>query len=66
MLVAEHLVKHYGKTVALNDVSFTIQGKSVTVPLNKWSGYLVGLRYALMVMATLIAFRMLSGVILRD
>jgi ABC-2 type transport system ATP-binding protein len=25
MLVAENLVKHYGKTVALNDVSFTIQ-----------------------------------------
>lgn len=25
MLVAENLVKHYGKTVALNDVSFTIE-----------------------------------------
>jgi ABC-2 type transport system ATP-binding protein len=25
MLVAEHLVKHYGRTVALNDVSFTIE-----------------------------------------
>jgi len=51
---------------AFKDVSFSVQGHSVTVPLNEWSSYLVGLRYALMVVAMLVSFRMLSGVILRD
>lgn len=55
-----------GAGQAFSDVSFSIQGKTIVVPLNKWSGYLVGLRYALMVAAMLISFRMLSGVILRD
>jgi hypothetical protein len=55
-----------GGGAAFKDVSFTVQGKTFAVPLNKWSSYLVGLRYALMVVAMLVSFRMLSGVILRD
>lgn len=51
---------------AFKDVSFTVQGKTFAVPLNKWTGYLVGLRYALMVVAMLVSFRMLSGAILKD
>lgn len=55
-----------GAGSAFKDVAFTVQGKSFAVPLSKWTGYLVGLRYALMVVAMLVSFRMLSGVILRD
>lgn len=51
---------------AFRDVSFTVQGRTFTLPLERWTGYLVGLRYALMVVAMLVSFRMLSGVILRD
>jgi hypothetical protein len=36
------------------------------VPLSKATGFLVGLRYALMVAALLVSFRILSGAILRD
>lgn len=55
-----------GGGAAFNDVTFSIHGKSITVPLAKATGYLVGLRYALMIVALLVSFRMLSGVILRD
>jgi len=50
----------------LKDATFSIQGKSITIPFSKASEYLLALRYALMVVASLISFRMLSGVILRD
>jgi hypothetical protein len=50
----------------LKDTTFTVQGKSITIPFSKASEYLLALRYALMVVASLISFRMLSGVILRD
>jgi hypothetical protein len=49
-----------------DDVSFTVQGKSITVPLNKWSSYLLAFRYVMMVIASLVSFRMLSGAVLRD
>lgn len=55
-----------GGGAAFNDVTVSVQGKSITVPLSKATGYLVGLRYALMIVALLVSFRMLSGVILRD
>lgn len=55
-----------GAGSAFRDVSFTVQGRTFAIPLEKWTGYLVGLRYALMVVAMLVSFRMLSGVILRD
>lgn len=51
---------------AFDDVTFSIMGKSITIPFEKWSGYLVGLRYALMVAASLVSFRILSGAILRE
>lgn len=49
-----------------DDVSFSLMGHSIVVPLAKWSGYLIGLRYALMVMASMVSFRILSGTILRS
>lgn len=55
-----------GAGSAFNDVTFTVQGHSITVPLSKATGFLVGLRYALMVAALLVSFRILSGAILRD
>lgn len=49
-----------------DDVSFTVFGHSIILPFAKWSGYLIALRYALMVAASLISFRILSGSILRE
>lgn len=51
---------------AFDDVSFSFMGHVIVIPFAKWTGYLVGLRYALMVMASLVSFRILSGSILRD
>lgn len=48
------------------DVSFSLQGQSFVLPFAKWTGYLVALRYALMVVASLVSFRILSGAILRE
>lgn len=53
-----------GSGKAFDDVTFEVQGHSVTVPLEKWSGYLVGLRYALMVAALLVSMRILSGAVM--
>lgn len=55
-----------GAGAAFNDVSFSLMGQTVVVPLEKVTGYLVGLRYALMVVASLVSFRILSGAILRE
>jgi len=55
-----------GGGAAFSDVTFTIQGKSITIPLNKWSSYLEAFRYVMMVIASLVSFRLLSGAILRD
>lgn len=49
-----------------SDKTFTVQGQAVTIPFSKACQYLVVLRYALMIMAFLFSFKMLSGVILRD
>lgn len=49
-----------------DDVTFVVFGHSITLPFAKWSGYLIALRYALMVAASLISFRILSGSILRE
>jgi hypothetical protein len=53
-------------SVAFDDVSFTVQGHAITIPLSKSASYLITFRYALMIVALLVSFRMLSGVILRD
>lgn len=49
-----------------SDVSFSVQGKSFTLPFNKWSSYLEAFKYVMMVIASLVSFRILSGAILRD
>lgn len=55
-----------GQGSAFEDVTFTIQGHQVTVPLSKWSGYLVSLRYVMMIIASLISFRILGTAILKE
>lgn len=49
-----------------SDYTFSFRGRSFTIPLAKWSGYLEAFRYVLMVIASLVSFRMLSGAILKD
>jgi hypothetical protein len=49
-----------------DDVSFSVQGRTFTIPFNKWSSYLIALRYVMMIIASLVSFRMLSGAILKD
>lgn len=51
---------------AFDDISVTVQGHQIIVPLAKWSGYLVSLRYALMIIASLISFRILGSAILKE
>jgi hypothetical protein len=48
------------------DKSFTIQGHTITIPFSSALNYLLVLRYALMVVALLISFRILSGAIIRE
>lgn len=55
-----------GAGAAFDDVTFTVQGHQVTVPLSKWSGYLVSLRYVMMIIASLISFRILGTAILKE
>lgn len=49
-----------------SDFSFSFRGQTFTIPFAKWSGYLEAFRYVMMVIASLVSFRMLSGAILRD
>lgn len=49
-----------------SDVTFSVQGKSFTIPFAKWTGYLEAFKYVMMVIASLVSFRMLSGAILKD
>lgn len=51
---------------AFEDFSFNAMGHTIVVPFAKVTGYLVALRYALMIMAALVSFRILSGAILRE
>lgn len=51
---------------AFEDVSFVVQGHEIVVPLSKWTGYLVSLRYALMIIASMISFRILGSAILKE
>jgi hypothetical protein len=55
-----------GAGSAFADVTFTVQGHQVVVPLSKWSGYLVSLRYVMMIIASLISFRILGTAILKE
>lgn len=55
-----------GAGSAFDDVSFSVQGHQVIVPLSKWSGYLESLRYVMMIIASLISFRILGTAILKE
>lgn len=55
-----------GAGAAFDDVTITIQGHAVVVPLSEWSGYLVSLRYVMMIIASLISFRILGTAILKE
>lgn len=46
------------------DVSFSFQGHVITIPFSNAMPYLLALRYALMVVASIFSFRILSGAVL--
>jgi hypothetical protein len=48
------------------DKTFTVQGHTVTIEFSKFGQYLVVFRYALMVVALLVSFRILSGAVIRE
>jgi len=55
-----------GGGTGLQDKTFTVHGASVTIPLAQMNTYLLALRYAIMLIAMLVSFRMVSGVIFRE
>jgi hypothetical protein len=55
-----------GGGACFTDKSFTVQGHTVSIPFSRACDYLVALRYALMVAAMIVSFKILSGAILRD
>lgn len=55
-----------GNGSAFEDVSVSIQGQEVLVPLSKWSQYLLPFRFIMMIIASLISYKILSGAILRS
>ena len=55
-----------GNGAAFEDVRVSVQGHEIVVPLSKWTGYLVGLRYALMIVASMVSFRILGSAILKE
>lgn len=55
-----------GNGAAFRDVSITVQGKQIVVPLSKWSDYLLPFRYIMMIIASLISYKILAGAITRS
>lgn len=55
-----------GNGAAFEDVSVSIQGQEVLVPLSKWSQYLLPFRFIMMIIASLISYKILSGAVLRS
>jgi len=53
-----------GGGAPIEDVSVEFQGQSIVIPFSKAASALIVLRYALMVAASLISFRILSGAVL--
>jgi len=53
-----------GGGAPIDDVSVEFQGQSIVIPFSKAASALIVLRYALMVAASLISFRILSGAVL--
>lgn len=48
------------------DKTITVQGHTVTIPFSQACDILLVLRYAIMVVAALVSFRILSGAVLKD
>lgn len=48
------------------DKTVYIQGREITIPFSKACGALIVLRYAIMIVAALASFKMLSGAIIRE
>lgn len=55
-----------GNGAAFDDITVSIRGQQVVVPLSKWSQYLLPFRYMLMIIAGLISFRILAGAVLKE
>lgn len=55
-----------GNGAAFEDVSVSLRGQEVLIPLSKWSSYLLPFRYMLMIIASLISYRVLAGAILKE
>ena len=53
-----------GGGACFSDKTITVQGKSVLIPLSKYCDYLLTFRYALMAVAALVSFKILSGAVL--
>ena len=54
-----------GGGACFSDQTFSLQGRAFTIPFSKACEPLIALRYAIMIIASLVSFRMLSGAILR-
>jgi hypothetical protein len=50
----------------IQDRQFSVMGKTIVIPLSKLCEYLVILRYAIMLIASIVSFRMVSGSILKE
>jgi hypothetical protein len=48
------------------DKTITVQGKTITIEFSKYGQYLLAFRYALMVVASLVSFKIVSGSVIRE
>lgn len=55
-----------GNGAAFEDVSVSLRGQEILIPLSKWSSYLLPFRYMLMIIASLISYRVLAGAVLKE
>ncbi len=49
-----------------SDKQISVMGKSITIPLSQTCQYLIAFRYAIMLLASIASYRMVSGSILRN
>nr|WP_304941556.1 virulence factor TspB C-terminal domain-related protein [Undibacterium sp. FT79W] len=49
-----------------SDKSFELMGKTIVIPLSDLCQYLIYLRYAIMLIAGIVSYKMVSGSILRS
>lgn len=55
-----------GNGAAFEDITVSLRGQEILVPLAKWSQYLLPFRYMLMIIASLISYRILAGAVLKE